>query len=98
MASLVDAACGAAVAVLFWTALGFSIARRIFPPALALPIASALGWAIHSAATLPIFLLLGFSSLTIIPLAATALIASALSAIGKVERGQPADTVPPWAY
>src|SRR5437667_297653 len=54
MASTVDATVGAIVALLFWTALGFSIGRRIFSRTLALPIAPALGWAAHSAATLPI--------------------------------------------
>jgi hypothetical protein len=98
MPSLVDAAAGAAVALLFWTALGFAVARRIFPPTLAMPIAPALGWAIHSAATLPIFLLLGFSSLTIIPLAAAALIASVLSAAGRLDPAEAADSVPRWAY
>ena len=60
--SMLSAAIGAAGALLFWTALGLSISRRIVSPVLAMPIAPALGWAMHSAATLPIFLLLGFSA------------------------------------
>ena len=98
MASPLDAAFGAAVAVLFWSALGFAISRRIFPRTLALPIAPALGWGAHSAVTLPIFLLLGFSTLGVIAFAAVALIASLATAIWKDDCKEPADTVPSWAY
>jgi hypothetical protein len=96
MASIVDAAVGAVVALLFWTALGFSIGRRIFPRTLALPIAPALGWAAHSAATLPVYLLLGFSALGVTALAAAALIASIAAMTsacpGKVDTGFPKRT------
>ena len=51
--ALVVGLCAAAAAS-FLTVLGFALARRLVGPALALPIAPALGWAVHSAAALPI--------------------------------------------
>jgi hypothetical protein len=75
---MLSAAIGAAGALLFWTVLGLSISRRIVSPVLAMPIAPALGWAVHSAATLPIFLLLGFSSAGV-ALTATAAAAASLA-------------------
>jgi hypothetical protein len=50
--ALVVVLCAVAAAS-FWTVLGFALARRLVGPALALPIAPALGWAVHSAAALP---------------------------------------------
>jgi hypothetical protein len=98
VASLPDAAFGAVVALLFWTAVGLAISRRIFPRTLALPVAPALGWAAYSATTLPIFLWLGFSALGVIVLAAAALTASAVSAIGTLDADEGAEIVPFWAY
>jgi hypothetical protein len=100
MASPLNAAVCAVVALLFWTALGFSISRRIFPRALALPIAPALGWAVYSAATLPIFLLFGFSVIGVMALAAVAVIGSAALSSRRFDREDRAtrDTVPNWAY
>jgi hypothetical protein len=59
MASTFNAAVGAAVAVLFWTAFGLAITRRVVP-ALALPMAPVIGWAAHSAIALPLFFVLAF--------------------------------------
>jgi hypothetical protein len=72
----------ALAAVAYWTLPGFAIARRIAPSALAGPIAPALGFAAHSAGTLPIFFLVGFSTSTIGAVAALTVLASiaALSA------------------
>jgi hypothetical protein len=100
MASTLNAAVGAVAVLLFWTALGLSISRRIFPRALALPIAPALGWAAHSAATLPIFLLFGFSAVGVVALAAAALIGSIALSSRRFDRedGAPQHTVPSWAY
>lgn len=53
-------ACAVAALVL-WTGIGFAIARRILPGALAWPAAPVLGWAAHSAALLPILGIVGFS-------------------------------------
>lgn len=66
--------CAVAAAIL-WTVPGLAIARRI-APALAGPIAPALGFAVHSAVTLPVFFLVGFSTGTVGVIAALTLIAS----------------------
>jgi hypothetical protein len=100
MASPLDAAVCAVVALLLWTALGLSISHRIFPRELALPMAPALGWAVHNAAALPIFLLLGFSAIGVMALAAAALVASIALLSQGSDRAHRAthDTVPSWAY
>src|SRR5271165_5707905 len=104
MASPLDAAICAVVALLLWTALGFSVSRRICPRTLALPLAPALGWAVHNAAALPIFLLIGFSAVGVkalaLALAAVALTDSVALAIRKSDGADRAtrDTVPSWAY
>ena len=73
--ALVVVLCAVAAAS-FWTVLGFALARRLVGPALALPIAPALGWAVHSAAALPILLLAGFSTTTVAIVSAAALAGS----------------------
>ena len=98
MASTLHAAIGAVVALLFWTALGLSISRRIFPRALALPSAPALGWAVHSAAALPIFLALGFSAFGVAALAAIALVGAAAASRQRLHDQAPRERIPGWAY
>ena len=97
MAQALNACFGAVAAALFWTCLGLPIARRLTPGSLALPIAPALGWAVHSCVALPIFILVGFSTATVLATSALALAAGvgALLAI-KFER----DTVhvPAWMF
>jgi hypothetical protein len=88
MASTLHAATGAVVALLFWTLLGFSISRRLLSSDVALPIAPALGWAVHSAASLLILLLLGFSAAVAAGIGAIAAIVS--SAALALTRDQPA--------
>ena len=98
MASTLHAAAGAVVALLFWTALGLSISRRIFPRALALPVAPALGWSVHNAAALPIFLAIGFSALAVAVLAAIA-VAIAVPALKPLrDEEQRQGRVAIWAY
>jgi len=75
----------AMVAVVFWTVPGLAIAQRI-APSVAWPIAPALGFAVHSAAALPIFFLVGFSPPAIGAAAALTLIVS----IAALARQQPA--------
>jgi hypothetical protein len=102
MASTLHAAAGAVVALLFWTALGLAISRRIFPRALALPLAPALGWCVHNAAALPIFLALGFSALGVAALAAVAVSIVVLGALAAVKPLRGEETrqgcVSIWAY
>ena len=46
--------------------IGLAVARAVLPQrALHGPVAPALGWAVHSAATLPLFMLIGFNRITV---------------------------------
>ncbi len=83
--ALVVGLCAAAAAS-FWTVLGFALARRLVGPALALPIAPALGWAVHSAAALPILILVGFSTTTVSIVSAAALAASLVALVTQPPR------------
>jgi hypothetical protein len=52
-------------ALLFWGVIGIALSRFLAPPALMLPIAPALGWAIHNALALPLYCLIGFTPLIV---------------------------------
>jgi hypothetical protein len=99
MASPINAVLCALVAAAFWTFVGYSVSRRLLPLALALGTAPVIGWAVVSAATLPILRLIGFSSLTVIGTAALCLITAGASLR---ERPAQADAVvpriPPWSF
>jgi hypothetical protein len=95
MAQALNACLGAVAAALFWTCLGLPIARRLMPGSLALPIAPALGWAVHSAIALPIFFLMGFSTATVLATAALAL-AAAVGALMTTAFERDALRVPAW--
>ena len=62
MASVVNAAFCALVATAFFTAFGYAIGRHVLPRTLALGAAPVVGWAMFSAATLPVLTLTGFSA------------------------------------
>jgi hypothetical protein len=70
MALPVNAALCALVATALWTLLGYALARHVLPRPLAIGASPVLGWAVHSAATLPIFILIGFSLPTVLSVAA----------------------------
>lgn len=56
----------AAIAVLFWSCIGLSLARCLsLPRELHWPVAPSLGWAVHSAIGLPVLLLTGLSRTTV---------------------------------
>ena len=55
MASPVNAALCALIATAFWTWLGYALGRHLFPRVLAIGAAPVIGWAVHSAAMLPIY-------------------------------------------
>ena len=97
--SLVVVLCAVAAAS-FWTVLGFALARRLVGSALALPIAPALGWAVHSAAALPVLILAGFSATTVAIVSAVALAGSLVALLLQRPRHEnPSDLrVPAWAY
>lgn len=78
MASTVNVILCAAAALLLWGCVGLAVARAAFPdrPFVA-TVAPALGWAIHSAAALPVLMLVGFSRITVAIVVGTSLAASA---------------------
>jgi hypothetical protein len=79
MASLVKAALCAIVATAVWSLPGYALSRHLIPRALAIGAAPVLGWAVLSAATLPVFYLIGFSPITVIGVAALCVAASGAS-------------------
>ena len=66
MASSVNAVLCALLAAAFWTVLGYSIARHILPRGLAAGAGPVIGWAVFSAATLPILTPIGFTTSAVI--------------------------------
>jgi hypothetical protein len=70
MASPLTAVLCALIGTAFWSVLGYAIACRVLPRALALGAAPVIGWAVFSAATLPILTLIGFSFPALLVLAA----------------------------
>jgi hypothetical protein len=90
MASPINAVLCALVGAAFWSALGYAIASHLLPRVLALGAAPVIGWAVFSAAALPILSLTGFSTLMVIALAALGLV---LAGIGL--RHPPAAAGPP---
>src|ERR1700722_5833886 len=99
MASPVNAALCALLATAFWSFLGFALARHLLPRVLAIGAAPVIGWAVHSAATLPIFFLIGFSPLAVVAIAALCVAVSVatlkLAAKGDAEA---APAMPWWAF
>jgi hypothetical protein len=73
MASPINAVACALIGAAFWSALGYAIARHVLPRVLAFGAAPVLGWAVFSAASLPILSLIGFSPAAVIGLAALGL-------------------------
>jgi len=74
MASPLNAVLCALIGTAFWTVLGYAIARRLLPRVLAIGVAPVTGWAVFSAATLPILTLVGFSTRGVVSLAALCLV------------------------
>jgi hypothetical protein len=99
MASPLNAALAALVATVLWTSLGYALARHLLPRALAAGASPVLGWAVHSAVTLPLFTLIGFTSSAVVTVAALCVIAAVLSfrfaASGDDELGA---MIPPWTF
>ncbi|MFL6796506.1 MAG: hypothetical protein ACJ8F3_03745 [Xanthobacteraceae bacterium] len=77
MASTLNAVLCATAGLLLWTLLGLPLARRLTAAPLALPFAPMLGWAVHSALALPIFLIIPFSAASLAAVTAIILLACA---------------------
>jgi hypothetical protein len=99
MASPVNAALCALLATAFWSLLGYALTRHLLPRALAIGAAPVTGWAVHSAATLPIFSLIGFSPLAVVAVAALCVAVSVATL--KLATGGDAEAalaIPWWAF
>src|SRR5262245_1476098 len=97
MASSANAAFCAAVAAVFWTGLGFAIARHLLPRVLAIGAAPVVGWAIHSTLALPILTLTGFSAVSVVSLAAFATIGGLLL-LSHATEDEGRASIPVWAF
>jgi hypothetical protein len=99
MASPVNAALCALLATAFWSLLGYALTRHLLPRALAIGAALVMGWAVHSAATLPIFFLIGFSPLAVVAVAALCVaIAVATLKLAAANDAEAAPAIPWWAF
>src|SRR5687768_12857292 len=102
MASTINVILGTAAALVLWTVIGLAVARAVLPQrALHGPVAPALGWAVHSAATLPLFMFAGFNRLTVTIVTLLSLAAAGYALwrqSGLTERDKGAITVPAWAW
>lgn len=100
MASTPSVVLCAVVGLTYWTALGYLIARRLAPGALALPMAPMLGWAVHGAASLALFLVLPFSVVTVAMVAGLLLVMAVLALRITPYPDEPGDSqyVPAWTY
>ncbi len=99
MASPVNAALCALLATAFWSLLGYALSRHLLPRVLAIGAAPVMGWAVHSAATLPIFLLIGFSPLAVVAVAAFCTAVSvATFKLAATADAEAAPAIPWWAF
>jgi hypothetical protein len=99
MASPVNAVFGALLATAFWTVLGFAVSRHVLPRVLALGAAPVVGWAVFSAATLPILTLIGFSPPSLAAVAVLTLVLSAALIIRSAPaEAAPIAVMPPWSF
>jgi hypothetical protein len=100
MASPVNALVCALIATAFWSLLGYALGRRLVPRVLAIGAAPVVGWSVHSAATLPIYFLFGFSPLLVGGIGAICVLIACFSLsqprlAGEIE---PARIIPVWAF
>jgi hypothetical protein len=100
MASPVNAVLCALIATAFWTLLGYALGRHLFPRVLALGAAGVIGWAAHSAVTLPVYDWIGFSPVTVVAIGALCILVSgfSFSLPAPESDAEGALTVPAWAF
>jgi hypothetical protein len=96
MASPVNAALCALIATGFWTLLGYALARHLLPRALALGAAGVIGWATHSAATLPIYVWIGFSPTAVVMIGALCVLVAGSSLSRALNRDIDFGPAIPW--
>ena len=100
MASPVNAVVCALIATAFWSLLGYALGSRLVPRVLAIGAAPVIGWSVHSAASLPIYLLFGFSPFVVAGIGAVCVLVAGFSlsqprSAGEIE---PARTIPVLAF
>jgi hypothetical protein len=90
----------ALIATAFWTLLGYALARRLVPRTLAFGGAAVIGWATHSAVTLPIYVWTGLTPITVVAIGALCILVSALSLSSRVSQREPesAPGIPTWTF
>jgi hypothetical protein len=100
MASPVNALICALIATAFWSLVGYALGCRFVPRVLAIGAAPVIVWSVHSAATLPIHLLFGFSPSLVAGIAAVCVLVAgfSLSQPRPAEETKPARTIPVWAF
>jgi len=100
MASLFHAFLCALVATAFWTVLGHALGRHLSPRPLALGAAPVLGWAVFSAATLPVLTLIGFSLPTLIGVVMLCLVAAGASLLLPIDDAEAGSepAIPIWSF
>ncbi|HKM87249.1 MAG TPA: hypothetical protein VJX48_01465 [Xanthobacteraceae bacterium] len=104
MASPFHAVLCALIAAAFWTLLGYALGRRLLPRVLARGAAPVIGWAVHSAAMLPIYAWIGpwigFSQITVLGTGVLCVLASGLSLARPAPQveAEAAATIPAWAF
>jgi hypothetical protein len=100
MASPVYALVCALIATAFWPLLGYALGSPLLPRVLAITAAPVIGWSVHSAATLPIYLLFGFSPLLVAGIGVVFVLIAGFSM--SQPRGaseiEPGETIPVWAF
>jgi hypothetical protein len=99
MALSVNAVLCALLAAAFWTVLGYSIARHILPRGLAAGAGPVIGWAVFSAATLPILTPIGFTTSAVIVAGVLGLLGSfCLLAMRRRQEVDAGPAIPLWAF
>jgi hypothetical protein len=100
MPSTIHVAICAVAALANWGIVGFVLSRRLAPAPLALPLAPVLGWACHSALTLPLYRFLGFTEWTVAIVSLLILGGACLLLLspGSDEENVSGFRVPFWAY
>src|SRR3984957_4341049 len=100
MASPGNALVCALIATAFWSLVGYALGCRLVPRVLAIGAAPVIGWSVHSAATLPIYLLFGFSPFLVAGIAAVCVLVAGFSLLELrfAAEAEPADSIPVWAF
>jgi hypothetical protein len=100
MASPINAALCALIATVFWTLLGYALARHLVPRVVALGVASIIGWAVHSAVMLPVYRWIGFSPIAVVGSGAAWIFVAgvSLSLRAPARESGTIPTIPPWAF